>query len=48
MPDSLKEMGGGGADVGPLKITGAVLAGLRQIPSSILIHHHASNGNNLR
>lgn len=37
------EMGGSGADVGPLKDTGAVLAGLRPDSQRYFDHHHASN-----
>ncbi|BAO54011.1 M20/M25/M40 family metallo-hydrolase [Nonlabens marinus] len=37
------EMGGSGADVGPLKDTGAVLAGLRPDSQRYFDYHHASN-----
>ncbi|PRP65992.1 M20/M25/M40 family metallo-hydrolase [Nonlabens agnitus] len=37
------ELGGSGADVGPLKNTGAVLAGLRPDSQRYFDHHHASN-----
>lgn len=37
------ELGGSGADVGPLKDTGAVLAGLRPDSQRYFDYHHASN-----
>ncbi len=37
------ELGGSGADVGPLKSTGAVLAGLRPDSQRYFDHHHAAN-----
>jgi Zn-dependent M28 family amino/carboxypeptidase len=37
------EIGGSGADVGPLKDTGAVLAGLRPDSQRYFDYHHASN-----
>jgi len=37
------ELGGSGADVGPLKDTGAVLAGLRPDSQRYFDHHHAAN-----
>ena len=37
------ELGGSGADVGPLKNTGAVLAGLRPDSQRYFDYHHASN-----
>lgn len=37
------ELGGSGADVGPLKETGAVLAGLRPDSQRYFDHHHAAN-----
>lgn len=37
------ELGGSGADVGPLKETGAVLAGLRPDSQCYFDHHHAAN-----
>jgi hypothetical protein len=37
------ELGGSGADVGPLQDTGAVLAGLRPDSQRYFDHHHASN-----
>ena len=37
------ELGGSGADVGPLKEEGTVLAGLRPDSQRYFDHHHASN-----